>query len=224
MWRLLLIVVVACGHPHGRGDDTSAGDDARRDDAADHDSSAGGDGGTGDHVDAGHDDAAMVVVDAASPDAPAGIITGGPCSSGTAGATAYRIRWANSNGTAYVVYETHGLPDKSRNKAGAYGYQIGFKPSYVDPFLAQGGLQLDGSSFVDLELSTVGLATLTKATLSIYGRSYNTTASGSFNWQTFEDTGSTATNSVSNAAPYARYPGTMTSAISAGNGNVLIRV
>src|SRR5690606_34242492 len=80
-------------------------------------------------------------------DAPPGVIDRGPCSSGAAGATAFRIRWAQSGSSAYVVYEVHGLPDTSRGKAGAYGYQIGFTPQYVDPFLAQGGLLLNRSDF-----------------------------------------------------------------------------
>jgi len=141
-----------------------------------------------------------------------------------AGATAYRVRWANGGGTAYPVYEVNGLPDKSRDHTGAYGYQIGFTASYVDPFLAQGGLQLDGSDFVDIDISTVGVSQIVQAKLAIYGRSYNTTASGSFNWQTFEGTGTTATNAVSNVAPYAWYAGDMTTEISPGDGGIKIRI
>jgi len=244
MWRCLaLAVVIACGPPphEGTPSDAAAGGalydaGAGTEDAGTRDGGTGGNGGIDDagtgggsdaggggsgSLDGGMQDGGIVVV----PDAaPAGVITGGPCSSGQPGATAYRIRWANSAGTAYVVYEVHGLPDTSRNKAGAYGYQIGFKPAYVDPFLAQGGLQLDGSSFVDLELSTVGVASITKATLSLYGRSFHTTASGSFNWQTFDGTGATATNFVSNVAPYAWYSADMTNALAAGKANVLIRI
>jgi hypothetical protein len=90
-------------------------------------------------------------------------------------------------------------------------------------FLAQGGLQLDSSDFVDIDLSTVGISSITTATLSIYGRSYNTTASGSFNWQTLEGIGSTATNSVSNVAPYAWYSGDMTTELATG-ASVKIRI
>src|SRR5690606_30477700 len=142
------------------------------------------------------------VIDAQAVDAPSGPITGGPCSSGAPGATAYRIRWANGGGSAYVVYEVHEMPDTSRFRAGAYGYSIGFTPQYVDTFLAQGGLLLDGSSFVDIELSTVGISSIASARLAIYGRSYNTTASGSFNWQTFDGIGAAPINSVANSAPY----------------------
>lgn len=236
-WPGLLVLLVACGHPRGNetgrdaaggGDDASdtlvdaaPGDDGG--DTGDDGGGTGGDGGVDPDAMIVIDDASVVVQDAA-PDAPAGIITGGPCSATAAGATAYRIRWANGGGTAYPVYEVHGLPDKSRNHAGAYGYQIGFTASYVDPYLAQGGLQLDGSDFVDLELSTVGVSQITSATLAIYGRSFNTTASGSFNWQTFDGVGSTPTNFVSNVAPYQWYAADMTTEISPGDDGVLIRI
>jgi hypothetical protein len=156
--------------------------------------------------------------------APTGIITGGPCLSGAAGATAYRIRWADSAGTAYPVYEVDGLPDHSRDKAGAYGYQIGFSPTYTDMFLAEGGLQLDDSDFIDLEITTVGISQISNATLSIYGRSFSVDASGSFNGQTFVDVGATPDNFVSNVAPYAWWSADMTSAITPGDSGVLIRV
>jgi hypothetical protein len=166
------------------------------------------------------------VPDAFVPDAPTGIITGGPCLSGRPGATAYRIRWAGngSGSTAYVVYEGNGLPDHSRDHAAAYGYQIGFTPTFEDVFLAQGGLRLDGSDFVDIELTTVGLSSITNATLSIYGRSFNTTTSGSFHWQTFEGTGAAPSNLVSNSAPYQWYSADMTTEISPGNSGVLLRI
>jgi hypothetical protein len=159
-------------------------------------------------------------------DAPAGVLSGGPCMSGRPGATAYRIRWAGngSGSTAYPVYEVNGLPDHSRDHTGAYGYQIGFTPRFEDVFLAQGGLRLDGSSFVDIELTTAGVATISNATLSIYGRSFNTTTSGSFNWQTFEGTGAAPTNLVSNSAPYQWYSADMTTEISPGNTGVLLRI
>ncbi len=92
--------------------------------------------------------------------------------SGAQGATAFRVRWVNGGGTATVNYEVHGLPDKTRYKVGAYGYQIGFTPQFVDPFLGAGGLQLDSSDFVDVELSTKGLSSIQSATLSIFGRSF----------------------------------------------------
>jgi hypothetical protein len=168
---------------------------------------------------------AIVIADA-KPDVPVVVspITGGPCISGATGATAFRVRWVNGGGRATVQYEVHGLPDKSRWKASVYGYQIGFEPVFADPYLGEGGVQLDGSSFIDLELSTIGVSSISKATLSIYGRSYNTTTSGSFNWQTQVDVGQTPTNSVSNAAPYKWYAGDVISAVPSSHGTLLMRV
>ena len=223
----LVCVLVACGPaPRGNGGD-GGGDDDGRDastDGGDTDGSmTSGDGGSTDGSTGG--DGGVTGGDGGTGgDAPVGIITGGPCLSGQPGKTAYRVRWAKSGSTAYVVYEVNGLPDKTRDHTGAFGYQIGFTPSYVDPFLAEGGLQLDGSDFVDIELTTVGVSQITSAKLAIYGRSFNTTASGSFNWQTFDGTGSTPTNAVSNVAPYAWYAGDMTTEISPNDNGVLIRI
>ena len=239
----LLLVLAACGHPsRGAGDDTGGGDDMPgKQDAAIDSPGGGGDGGADDgaigdgspidmmvaidaSVDAPMTDAAIDALVIA--DAPSGPITGGPCSSGTAGRTAYRIRWAGNGAgsTAYPVYEVHAMPDTSRFRAGAYGYQIGYTPRWEDPFLGAGGLALNSSNFVDIELTTAGIGSISNATLSILGRSFNTTASGSYNWQTFEGTGQTPTNFVSNVAPYQWYSADMTSEISAGNTGVLIRI
>jgi hypothetical protein len=117
-----------------------------------------------------------------------------------------------------------GLPDRSRDHAGAYGYQIGFVPRYVDPFLAQGGLDLNADDFVDLEMSTVGLTSITSATLAVYGRSFAVSTNGSFNWQTFDGTGAAPTDLVSNVPPYAWYRADMTTEIRPGDPNVLVRV
>jgi hypothetical protein len=225
-------VLAACGPaPRGAGDDTGGGEDTLVDASmadsngggGDDGGGDGGDGGGGGGGDGGGGDGGGGGTDAGGGDAPAGVITGGPCMSGQAGKTAYRVRWAQSGSSAYVVYEVNGLPDQT-DHTGAYGYQIGFTPQFVDPFLGEGGLQLDGSSFVDIELSTVGVSAITSAKLSIYGRSYNTTASGSFHWQTFDGTGSTPTNHVSNVAPYQWYAGDMTTEISPGDNGVLIRI
>jgi hypothetical protein len=210
-----ICLAAACGPgPRDNGGDDGGGDGG----GGDSDGGVGSDGGG-----TGGGDAGTGGPDAA-PDAPAGVITGGPCLSGQAGATAYRIRWANAGGQAQVVYEVNGLPDHSRDHAGAFGYVIGFTPQFVDPFLGAGGLLLDSSDFVDLELTTAGIAQIASAKLSIFGRSFNTTASGSFNWQTFEGTGAAPANLVSNVAPYQWYSADMTAAISAGNNGVLIRI
>ena len=220
----LACMLVACGKAGQiHGDDSGGDDDPPRHDASTTDSSidapstTGGDGGGGDGGATGGDGGT-------GGDAPPGIITGGPCLSGQPGQTAYRMRWAQAGSSAYPVYEVNGLPDKSRDKTGAYGYVIGFTASYVDPFLAQGGLSLNSSSFVDIEISTKNINSISSAKLAIYGRSFNTTASGSFNWQTFDGTGSTPTNAVSNVAPYAWYAGDMTTEISPGDNGVLLRI
>ena len=219
-------LLAACGQHPGSGDDGTTGDDASGDD--------GGGGGDARRDDAptvadappiGQPDAPPAPPDAAlPPDAPGGVIDGGPCISGAAGATAYRVRWANAGGEAYVIYEVNGLPDQSRDHTGAYGYVIGFTPQFVDPFLGEGGLQLDSSDFVDIELTTAGVSSIANATLSIYGRSYHTTTSGSFDWQTFLGTGATPTNFVSNVPPYRWYSADMTTEIAPGDASTLIRI
>ena len=160
-----------------------------------------------------------------SPDlSSGGVITGGPCVSGAAGATAIRVRWVNAGGTAQVQYEAFGLPDRSREKVAAYGYQIGFTPQFSDQFLGPGGLVLDSSDFVDVEVSTQGVPSISSATLAIYGRSFDTTTSGSFNWQSFSGSGATPTDFVSNVAPYQWYGATLEAAFPAGDNNILLRV
>jgi hypothetical protein len=148
----------------------------------------------------------------------------GSCQSGAVGTMAFRIGWSDGQGEAYPVYEEDSLPDTSRDHAGAYGYTIPFTASYVDPFLGAGGVGLDSSDFIDLELSTVGLSVINTATLSIYGRSYDVSANGSFNWQTFNGTGDAPTDLVSNISPYQWYSADMTTEISPGDGMVLVRV
>jgi hypothetical protein len=219
----LLIVLASCaaGSDGGGG----GGDDEGSVDAASIDARGPGgdaDGGPGD--DDGGGGGGIDAGDVTPPDAAPGVITGGPCLSGEPGATGYRIRWADGGSTTYPVYEVNGIPGNTDDHAGAYGYQIGFQPQFVDPYLGDGGLLLDGSSFIDLELSTAGLGSISNATLSLYGRSFHTTTSGSFNWQTFEGTGTTPTNSVSNVAPYQWTSGDMTTEISAGDDSVMIRI
>jgi hypothetical protein len=209
----LACLLIACGRAgQHHGDDTGGDDEPQRDASISGDSAP--------PVDAASGDDSGTFLDAPQ----VGIITGGPCVSGQAGKAAYRVRWAKSGSTAYVQYEVNGLPTKTPDRTGAYGYQIGFTPQYVDPFLAEGGLQLDASDFVDIELSTAGITTITSAKIAIYGRSFNTTASGSFNWQTLDDVDSTPTNFVSNVAPYAWYAGDATAAIRPGKASMLIRI
>ena len=215
----MFVCLVACAP--GRGPDNGASDASTSGNGDAHgqtDANGQSDGGNGNgNGDGGgtHD---------ANPDAFSGVITGGPCLSNAAGATAYRVRWVDAGNTAQVVYEVNGLPDHSRDHTAAYGYQIGFTPSFVDPFLGDGGLQLDSSDFVDIELTTAGVSNIASATLSIYGRSYNTTTSGSFNWQTFHGTGSSPTDFVSNVAPYQWYSAPMTTELAPNDNTTLVRI
>jgi hypothetical protein len=152
------------------------------------------------------------------------VITGGPCLSGAAGQAAYRVHWIDAGGRAQVVYEVNGLPDKSRDHTGTYGYQIGFTSEFGDPFLGPGGDTLDPSDFIDIELSTLGVSSISKATLALYGRSYDTTTNGSFQWQSFTDFGEAPTDLMSNVTPYAWYTADLGMAIAPNDGNVLLRV
>jgi hypothetical protein len=233
----------------GGGSDGRASDAGGKGDASRSDSGTGGgkDGGGGD---AGSSDSGATGTDGASShdsssDASSGgdtstaadtgtvtgndastvsVLTGGSCVSGAAGATAIRIGWADGGGQAMVQYLVEGLPDPSKDMAGAYGYQIGFTPQFVDPYLAQGGVGVDSSDFIDIAMTTNGITSIAKATLSIYGRSYDTTASGSFSWQTFDGVNATPFDFVSNAAPYQWYSADMTTEIGPGENNVLVRI
>lgn len=186
----------------------------------------------GSDVDAGSDSAPDAVADSAPESAPpdasdgstVGPITGGPCSSGAPGATAIRIEFIDANGTADVQWLVEGDPDRSNDSAGTYGYVIGFAPSYVDMFLGAGGVALDDSDFIDIGMSTVGITSITSATLSLYGRSYDVSTNGSFDWQTFDGTGQTATDFVSNVPPYQWYSADMTTEVAPGENNVLVRI
>ncbi|MBX7101612.1 MAG: hypothetical protein K1X89_28115, partial [Myxococcaceae bacterium] len=150
----------------------------------------------------------------------------GGCISGATGTYAFRVHWSgSSNGsTAYPYVEVNTLPVKSPGKAGVYGYSIGYTPVYTDIYLGAGGVQLDGSSFMDLEVSTTSISSFKHASLAILGRSFNTTASGGFSWQTFGGTGSTPSNFVSNVAPYKWYVADVTTEMLANKASMLVRL
>lgn len=217
------------GGSGGDGRSDGAAGDANGDAGdASNDGSALADGGLADGAFTTHDASFLdaAVTDATRPDGgpSVGPITGGPCQSGAVGATAFRVKWVNAGGQAQPSYEVNGLPDPSRWKTGAYGYQIGFAAAFVDPFLGAGGVQLDDSDFIDIELSTVGPSVIRSVTLAILGRSYDTTTDGSFNWQTFVGTGSTALGTVSNAAPYTWTLADATPDFIAGDAKARLRI
>jgi hypothetical protein len=67
-----------------------------------------------------------------------------------------------------------------------------------------GGLEIGSGNWILILYSVAGLTTITSATFSIYGRSYDTTASGSFDaWSPLYGDAFAPTDSVSNAWPYA---------------------
>jgi hypothetical protein len=194
--------------------DAKSGSDATSDASAD----AGVTSDSGSSGDAGAD------TSPADTGSVTSVINGGPCLSGAAGQAAYRVHWIDAGGQAQVVYEVNGLPDKSRDHTGTYGYQIGFTSEFGDPFLGPGGDTLDPSDFIDIELSTLGVSSISKATLAIYGRSYDTSTNGSFEWQSFTDVGAAPIDLMSNVTPYAWYTADLGMAIAPDDGNVLLRV
>jgi hypothetical protein len=152
-------------------------------------------------------------------------VTGGPCASGAPGATAIRIQFTDAgDGTASVQWLVEGEPDPSNDSAGAYGNQWGFTPFYVDQALAQGGVQLDDTDDIEITTSTAGISSITSATLSLYGRSYDPASAGSFSWRTYDGRNSTPADFVSNATPYQWYSADMTAEIGPGENDVRVRI
>jgi hypothetical protein len=109
-------------------------------------------------------------------------------------------------------------------RAGGSPPSIGYRPVFDDVFLGEGGLDLEGTAFIDVELNLSGLSSLRGVTLAIYGRSFNTTASGSFEWQTFDGTGAAPWGLVANSAPYEWYGADATMELTAGDAGVLLRI
>ena len=153
------------------------------------DASSGSDGGAVlDAGSAGPDagsDAGAVSSDAGGGGVDAGP-PGGGCISGAVGTHVARFRWegSGSGSTAYVRYEANTLPDTSRWRAGAYsrGAIGSYTPTYVDPFLAEGGLELGGTNFIDVELSTAGLGSVRNATPADVDRAFAAGRLGFARW------------------------------------------
>lgn len=161
-----------------------------------------------------------------SQDMPMDMAPQNPCISGATGRYVARFRWeGNGPGSrAYVRYEANTLPDTARWKASANARNVGYMPVYDDTFLGVGGLKFSNTVFMDIELSTLNVPSLSKVTISILGRSFNTTSSGSFNWQTFDGTGNSPYGGVFNSAPYQWYSADATQALPAGKDNILLRL
>ena len=94
-----------------------------------------------------------------------------------------------------------------------YGFGTGFTPRWVDTGLGPGGLELNSSDFIDIEISTAGLSRISNVTIALFGRSYSTGSSGSFTWP--DDSGHRRHRDQHdrNATPYAWYPGDATTSI-----------
>ena len=156
-----------------------------------------------------------------------GVATGG-CISGATGNYVARFRWTGSSpgSRASVSYEANTLPDRARWRVTAANRgSIGsYTPTFTDTFLGEGGLDFGGTTFMDVELSSAGIGTITSATLAIYGRSFNTTAPGSYAWMTFQGSGAAPSGLVSNSAPYRWYRADATSAVRGGISNMLLRI
>lgn len=118
-----------------------------------------------------------------------------PCLRGT-GFTAFRFRY-NANGGTSAQLEVFGLPDNSNWQATpVFATTIGDQAN-------GGGLVIQGGNYILIRYSVVGISRINSATLSVFGRSYNTGASGSFEaWTPAHGTTSTPQNSFSNAWPY----------------------
>lgn len=214
------------GRPRDSGAMDGSGTDSR--DSGVRDSGADSGGLDSGRADSGASDSGRVdsgpPPDTGAPDT--GPPPGASCLSGASGTHVVRFRWegSTSGGTASVRHEANTLPDSSRWRVTAASSSIGYRPVFRDPFLGEGGLELSGTVFIDVELSTELLSSVSNATLAIYGRSYNTTTSGSFTWQTFSGTGASPRGGVANSAPYEWYRADATGALPAGDDGTLLRI
>jgi hypothetical protein len=117
------------------------------------------------------------------------------CHSGT-GFAAFRFHYAT--GSTSPIIDAFGLPDSSNFEAVPV-----YSTSVVDPANG-GGLEIASGNWLLIRFSVVGLTQINHATFSIYGRSYDVSASGSFDaWSPIYGDDSTPQNAVSNAWPYA---------------------
>ncbi len=130
--------------------------------------------------------------DLASP--PTDLSGKSPCTRG-AGWTAFRFHYMGSTSASI---DTIGLPDRSNFQA------VAVYPTTFDDALHGGGINIASGNYILIRFSLDGLTRISGATLSVYGRSYNTTTSGSFRAKSpIHGEISSPTNSVSNAWPYA---------------------
>ncbi len=212
------------GSTDGGTTDASTSDSGTTDSGAmDSGTDASIDSGSDASMDSGTDAAIDAPTDAPSDTA----IARGDCISGAEGTHAVRFYWrgSGSGSRAWVDYDVNELPDTSRWRAGAFSRgSVGYTPVFTDPFLGDGGLQMSGTVFMDLELSTAGLSSIRNVTIALLGRSFNTTSPGAYSWMSFDGAGATPRGFVSNSAPYEWYPANATTAFRPGNAGVLLRI
>lgn len=113
------------------------------------------------------------------------------------GWAAFRFHYSPNNGTNAIV-DAFGLSDSSNWEATPV-----YSTSVVDSGNG-GGLEIASGNWILIRYSVVGLTQINAASFSVYGRSYDTTTSGSFEaWTPLYGSASSPTDSVSNAWPYA---------------------
>ena len=100
------------------------------------------------------------------------------------------------SGSTSARLEAIGLPDKTFSASAVRA------TSYTDE-LHGGGIELGSGNWLLILYSFAGLTHVNSATLAVYGRSYSTGSSGSFEaWSPAGPSISSPVNSVSNAWPY----------------------
>jgi hypothetical protein len=118
-----------------------------------------------------------------------------PCLNG-AGFAAFRFHYSQNSGTQAIL-DAFGLPDSSNWEAVPV-----YPTSYTDPNFG-GGIELGSGNWILIRYSVVGLSQINHATFSVYGRSYDVSASGSFDaWSPLYGDDYAPTDSMS-VYPYA---------------------
>ena len=118
-----------------------------------------------------------------------------PCTNGP-GWIAWSFHYQVGSTQAYLDH--FGLPDSSNWEA-----VPAFSTSVTDPNNG-GGLEIGSGNWILIRYSLVGLTQINSASLSVYGRSYDVSASASFDaWSPLYGDDASPTDSMSNAWPYA---------------------
>jgi len=118
-----------------------------------------------------------------------------PCTHGP-GFAAFRFHYSQSSGTQAIL-DAFGLPDNSNWEAVPV-----YPTSYTDTNFG-GGIELGSGNWILIRYSVAGLTQINGATFSVYGRSYDVSASGSFDaWSPLYGDDFAPTDSMS-VYPYA---------------------